>query len=227
MMTTALARLRAAAAKRKIVSVTVWDYPSGLLAETAGMDLVLVGDSLGITALGYKDTKSVTLDEIIHHTRAVTRAVKNAFVLADLPLGSYEKSHEHAIGSAIRLVKEGGAHGVKLEGGVEMSPTIQAISKIGIPVIGHIGLTLQRELDASNQGDESDDAVAAILTDAKSVQNAGAVAVVVEAVSSETAEKITKSLKIPTIGIGSGPECSGQMVVQTEALGYQTPVFPE
>ncbi|KAI8662085.1 3-methyl-2-oxobutanoate hydroxymethyltransferase [Fusarium keratoplasticum] len=201
-MTTALARLRAVAAKRKLVCVTAWDFPSGLLAETAGIDLVLVGDSLGITALGYKDTKAVTLDEMVHHTRAVGRAFKTGFLLADLPLGSYEKSTEHAIESAIRLVKEAGAHGVKLEGGCDVSPTIRAISKAGIPVIGHIGLTLQRDLDASNQVDDSNDACAGVLADAKSVQDAGAVAVVVEAVASQTAAKITSASGIPTIGIG-------------------------
>lgn len=218
-MTTALARLRAVAAKRKIVSITAWDFPSGLLAETAGMDLVLVGDSLGMAALGYKDTKAVTLDEMVHHTRAVTRAVKAAFVLADLPLGSYEKSTEHgkfpnlttrfcstnhytAIDSAIRLIKEGGADGVKLEGGVEMSQTIRAISNSGIPVIGHIGTTLQRGLDTSNHGAESEDADAGILADAHSVQDAGAVAMVVSSVSSQTAARITNALRIPTIGIG-------------------------
>ncbi|KAI8661078.1 3-methyl-2-oxobutanoate hydroxymethyltransferase [Fusarium keratoplasticum] len=201
-MTTALARLRAVAAKRKLVCVTAWDFPRGLLAETAGIDLVLVGDSLGITALGYKDTKAVTLDEMVHHTRAVGRAFKTGFLLADLPLGSYEKSTEHAIESAIRLVKEAGAHGVKLEGGCDVSPTIRAISKAGIPVIGHIGLTLQRDLDASNQVDDSNDACAGVLADAKSVQDAGAVAVVVEAVASQTAAKITSASGIPTIGIG-------------------------
>ncbi|KAH6887723.1 3-methyl-2-oxobutanoate hydroxymethyltransferase [Thelonectria olida] len=206
--------LRHFAAKRKIVGVTAWDFPSGLVAETAGIDLVLVGDSLGITFLGYKDTKAVTLNEMVHHTRAVTQAVKTGFVLADLPLGSYEKSTEHAIDSAIRLVKEGGAHGVKLEGGSEMSPTIQAISRIGIPVIRHIGLTLQRDLDASNQGDDSNDAVARILADANSV-------------ASQTAAKIINALRIPTIGIGSGPNCSGQLALQTEILGFQTSLLPE
>lgn len=219
-MTTALARLRNAASKRKLACVTGWDFPSGLLAETAGIDLVLVGDSLGITALGYEDTKKVTLDEMVHHTKAVARVFKTGFLLADLPFGSYERSTEHgksptrderrhsnshdsvAIDSAVRLIKEGGAHGVKLEGGSDVSPIIQAISKAGIPVIAHIGLTLQRDLDASKQGHESSDVSAKLLSDAKSVQNAGAVAVVLEAVASQTAAEITKTLEIPTIGIG-------------------------
>ncbi|KAM0424217.1 hypothetical protein ACHAPT_010589 [Fusarium lateritium] len=198
-MTTALSSLRATATKRKLACVTAWDFPSGLLAETAGIDLVLVGDSLGVTALGYEDTKSVTLDEMVHHTRAVSRAFKTGFLLADLPLGSYEKSTEHAIESAVRLVKEGRAQGVKLEGGCDVSPTIRAISRAGIPVIAHIGLTLQRDLDASRQGH---DASAELLSDAKSVQAAGAVAVVLEAVASPAAADITNTLEIPTIGIG-------------------------
>ncbi|RSL79687.1 hypothetical protein CEP51_007165 [Fusarium floridanum] len=201
-MTTALARLRTAASKRKLACVTAWDFPSGLLAETAGIDLVLVGDSLGITTLGYEDTKKVTLDEMVHHTRAVARAFKTGFLLADLPFGSYERSAEHAIDSAVRLVKEGGAHGVKLEGGSDVSPIIQAISKAGIPVIAHIGLTLQRDLDASNQGHDSSDTSTELLSDARSVQNAGAVAVVLEAIASQTAAEITNTLEIPTIGIG-------------------------
>lgn len=262
-MTTALARLRTIATTRRLACITAWDYPSGLLAESAEIDLVLVGDSLGITALGYKDTKAVTLDEIVHHTRAVARAYKTGFLLADLPLGSYEKSTEHgkvlsyaindkvsnapelktdslsAIESAIKLVKEGGAHGVKLEGGRDMAPAIRAISKAGVPVIGHIGLTLQRDLDASKEVDDGSEA----LEDAKSVQDAGAVAVVVEAVASGTADTITKTLRIPTIGIGygfsrriwsltnpfpsSGPHCSGQLALQTEILGFQKILFPE
>ncbi|KAI8412327.1 hypothetical protein FOFC_05584 [Fusarium oxysporum] len=152
---------------------------------------------LGITTLGYKDTKAVTLDEIVHHTRAVARAYKTGFLLANLPLGSYENYRE----SAIKLVKEGGAHGVKLEGGRDMACTIRAISKAGVPVIGHIGLTVQRDLDASKEADDGSE----VLEDAKSVQDAGAVAVLVETMTPRAADSITKALKIPTIGIGSGP----------------------
>ncbi|RSL44547.1 hypothetical protein CEP53_011187 [Fusarium sp. AF-6] len=226
-MTTALARLRTAVSKRKLACVTAWDFPSGLLAETAGIDLVLVGDSLGITTLGYEDTKKITLDEMVHHTRAVARAFKTGFLLADLPFGSYERSAEHAIDSAVRLVKEGRAYGVKLEGGSDVSPIIQAISKAGIPVIAHIGLTLQRDLDASKQGHSSSNASAELLSDARSVQNAGAVAVVLEAIASQTAAEITNTLEIPTIGIGSGSKCSGQLMLQTEMLGFQKSLFPE
>ncbi|KAI8714113.1 3-methyl-2-oxobutanoate hydroxymethyltransferase [Fusarium sp. LHS14.1] len=226
-MTTALSRLRTVAAKRKLACVTAWDFPSGLLAETAGIDLVLVGDSLVITALGYHDTKKVTLDEMVHHTSAVARAFKSGFLLADLPFGSYEKSTKHAIESAVRLVKEGGAHGVKLEGGSDVSRIIQAISKAGIPVIAHIGLTPQRDLDASKQEHGNYDASAELLSDARSVQSAGAVAVVLEAIASQTAAEITSALEIPTIGIGSGSKCSGQLALQTEILGFQKSLFPE
>lgn len=142
----ALKAFRAACASGTAACITAWDFPSAVLAEESGMDLVLIGDSTGVVALGLEDTVGVTLDEIIYHAKAVARGAKTPFRLGDLPLGSYEKSPEHAVESSLRLVKEGKCHGVKLEGGREMAMHISAITRAGVPVIGHIGLTPQRAL---------------------------------------------------------------------------------
>jgi 3-methyl-2-oxobutanoate hydroxymethyltransferase len=202
----ALKAFRTACKSGTAACTTAWDFPSAVLAEESGMDLILIGDSTGVVALGLEDTVGVTLDEIIYHARAVARGAKTPFRLGDLPLGSYEKSPEHAVDSSLRLIKEGKCHGVKLEGGREMAPHVAAITRAGVPVIGHIGLTPQRALAfADEEGEAFGTSVKSameVLEDALALQRAGAVAVVLEAVAGEAARVITRDLGIPTIGIG-------------------------
>ncbi|EKV11367.1 3-methyl-2-oxobutanoate hydroxymethyltransferase PanB [Penicillium digitatum] len=208
-----------------ITVLTASDFPSGHVADTAGMEIVLVGDSLAMVAMGMEDTNEVTMDEMLLHCRSVNRAVKSAFTIADLPMGSYEITPEQALTSAIRMVKEGGMKGVKLEGGAEMASTIRKISQAGIPVMAHVGLTPQRQHSLGGfrvQGKSVAGAVQ-LLRDALAVQRAGACMVLIEAVPPEIAEIITRRLSVPTIGIGSGNGCSGQVLVQVDMLGN----FPE
>ncbi|KAF4767905.1 hypothetical protein HAV15_002657 [Penicillium sp. str.  len=208
-----------------ITVLTASDFPSGHVADTAGMEIVLVGDSLAMVAMGMEDTNEVTMDEMLLHCRSVNRAVKSAFTIADLPMGSYETTPEKALTSAIRMVKEGGMKGVKLEGGAEMASTIRKISQAGIPVMAHIGLTPQRQHSLGGfrvQGKSAAGAVK-LLRDALTVQKAGACMVLIEAVPPEIAEIVTRRLSVPTIGIGSGNGCSGQVLVQVDMLGN----FPE
>ncbi|OBT81450.1 hypothetical protein VE02_09874 [Pseudogymnoascus sp. 03VT05] len=203
---------------------TAWDYPSALLAETAGMDLILIGDSTAIVALGQPSTIGITLDQMIYHCKSVKVGAKSPFLLGDLPMGSYEVSPQQGVESAIRMVKESQVDGVKLEGGVEMAPTVAAIVKAGITVIGHIGLTPQRAcLDDSDNPTYGQTAAAAksIWDDAVAIQEAGALAIVMEAVAGPVARMVTERLKIPTIGIGCGPNTTAQMALQSELLGYQ------
>ncbi|KAJ5964127.1 uncharacterized protein N7479_004003 [Penicillium vulpinum] len=208
-----------------ITVLTASDFPSGHVADTAGMEIVLVGDSLAMVAMGMEDTNEVTMDEMLLHCRSVKRAVKSAFTIADLPMGSYETTPEKALTSAIRMVKEGGMKGVKLEGGAEMASTIRKISQAGIPVMAHIGLTPQRQHSLGGfrvQGKSAAGAVK-LLRDALAVQKAGACMVLIEAVPPEIAAIVTQRLSVPTIGIGSGNGCSGQVLVQVDMLGN----FPE
>ncbi|KAK4862736.1 hypothetical protein LT330_002869 [Penicillium expansum] len=208
-----------------ITVLTASDFPSGHVADTAGMEIVLVGDSLAMVAMGMEDTNEVTMDEMLLHCRSVNRTVKSAFTIADLPMGSYETTPEKALTSAIRMVKEGGMKGVKLEGGAEMASTIRKISQAGIPVMAHIGLTPQRQHSLGGfrvQGKSAAGAVK-LLRDALAVQKAGACMVLIEAVPPEIAEIVTRRLSVPTIGIGSGNGCSGQVLVQVDMLGN----FPE
>ncbi|KAJ5788679.1 Pyruvate/Phosphoenolpyruvate kinase [Penicillium paradoxum] len=208
-----------------ITVLTASDFPSGHIADTAGMEIVLVGDSLAMVAMGMEDTNEVTMDEMLLHCRSVNRAVKSAFTIADLPMGSYETTPEKALTSAIRMVKEGGMKGVKLEGGAEMAATIRKISQAGIPVMAHIGLTPQRQHSLGGfrvQGKSAAGAVK-LLRDALAVQEAGACMVLIEAVPPEIAAIVTQRLRVPTIGIGSGNGCSGQVLVQVDMLGN----FPE
>ncbi|KAL9603813.1 MAG: hypothetical protein Q9219_000922 [cf. Caloplaca sp. 3 TL-2023] len=201
------------------------DFPSAHVADHAGMDMVLVGDSLAMVALGMEDTSEVVLEEMILHCRSVSRATKAAFTIGDLPMGSYEIAPEQALESAIRIVKEGRVQGVKLEGGIEFAPTIEKITRAGIPVLGHVGLTPQRQHAIGGfrvQGKTTAGAIK-ILQDALAVQNAGCFAVVLEAVPAEVAALVTKKLKIPTIGIGAGNGCSGQVLVQVDMSGNFPP----
>ncbi|KAL9598274.1 MAG: hypothetical protein Q9179_003980 [Wetmoreana sp. 5 TL-2023] len=205
--------------------ITAHDFPSAHVADHAGMDMILVGDSLAMVALGMEDTSEVVLEEMILHCRSVSRATKAAFTIGDLPMGSYEIAPEQALESAIRVVKEGRVQGVKLEGGIEFAPTIQKITRAGIPVLGHVGLTPQRQHAIGGfrvQGKTTTSAMK-VLEDALAVQAAGCFAVVLEAVPAEVAALVTKRLKIPTIGIGAGNGCSGQVLVQIDMSGNFPP----
>lgn len=201
--------------------LTAHDFPSAHVADAAAMDVILVGDSLAMVALGMEDTGEVTLEDMILHYRAVARATRAAFTVGDLPMGSYEISPEQALESAIRVVKEGRMQGVKLEGGREMASAISRITTAGIPVLGHVGLTPQRQHSLGGfrvQGKTADGAVK-VLEDALAVQDAGCFAMVLEAVPADVASLITEKLSVPTIGIGAGNGCSGQVLVQVDMTG--------
>ncbi|KAK5444345.1 cell wall biogenesis and architecture protein [Exophiala xenobiotica] len=211
--------------KSPIAMLTAHNFPSALIAQEAGMDMVLVGDSLAMVSLGMPDTSEVTLDEMIMCARAVSRAVNRSFTVGDLPMGSYEISPEQALASAIRMVKQGRMQSVKLEGGAEMAPQIKKITTAGISVCAHIGLTPQRQHALGGfrvQGNTLDKAMA-LYNDAKAVQEAGAFMVVLECVPSDIAEEVTNALSIPTIGIGAGNKTSGQVLVQIDMLGIRPP----
>jgi 3-methyl-2-oxobutanoate hydroxymethyltransferase len=213
------------ARQEPIAMITAHDFPSAHVADHAGMDMILVGDSLAMVALGLADTSEVTLDDMLLHCKSVARGAGSAFIVGDLPMGSYEVSSEQAVQSAIRLIKEGHVHAVKLEGGVDMAPTIKRITTAGIPVLAHIGLTPQRQnaLGGFRVQGKSTSSALRLLADAKAVQEAGAFGVVLEAVPAEVAALVTKQLHIPTIGIGAGAGCSGQVLVQIDMAGNFPP----
>lgn len=207
--------------EEKIVAVTAYDATFSRLLDAAGVDLLLVGDSLATVIQGRETTLAVTLDEIIYHTKAVSRGAKNALVVADLPFLTYQTSAEEAFRSAGRVLKETGASAVKLEGGEAMLPTVSFLSERGVPVMAHLGLTPQSVHTMGGykvQGREKQ-AAKAMKKDALSLQKAGAFAVVLEGIPSALGEDITQALEIPTIGIGAGPACSGQILVLYDLLG--------
>lgn len=205
----------------KISVLTAYDYPFAQLMDEAGIDIILVGDSVGSVFNGYENTLPVTMDEIIYHTRPVVRATSQALVVADMPFMSYQVDLAEARRNAGRLIKEGGAQAVKLEGGEHMAETISAISAIDIPVMAHIGLTPQsvhRMGGFKVQGRQEAQAEQ-ILADARAVEEAGAFAVVLEGIPASLAAQVSSSLSIPTIGIGAGPDCDGQVLVIHDILG--------
>lgn len=205
----------------KITMLTAYDFSTARLADEAGVNTILVGDSLGMVMLGYENTLSVTMEDMLHHTRAVTKGAKNALVVADMPFMSYQTSVYDAVVNAGRLIKEGGAQAVKLEGGAAVAEQIRAIVNAQIPVAAHIGLTPQ-SVNAFGgfkvQGKTAEKA-AQLIQDAKTVEEAGAFAVVLECVPAKLAEKISASVSIPTIGIGAGAGCDGQVLVYQDMLG--------
>lgn len=205
----------------KITMVTAYDFPTARAVEAAGLDMILVGDSLGMVVLGYDSTVPVTMDEMLHHTRAVMRGVETVHVVADLPFMSYQVSDEQAVMNAGRLMKEGGADAVKLEGGRVVASRIAAIVRAGIPVMAHIGLTPQSAaaLGGFKVQGRSLDAARGLIADAEAVQAAGAYAIVIEAVPRQLARMITARSSVPTIGIGAGPDCDGQVLVCGDLLG--------
>lgn len=210
--------------KIPITVLTAYDYPTGQRCERGGIDICLVGDSLAQVCLGYNGTTSLTLDEMLHHCRAVARGCKSPHLVADMPFGTYHISIKDAIRNAVRLIQHGNMESVKLEGGLDVVPIIQALTGAGIPVMGHIGLMPQRAAALSGyrvQGRDAEGA-ATLVQAAEALQAAGAYAVVLEAIPHKLAEFITNSLSIPTIGIGAGPKCSGQVLVWDDALGNWT-----
>jgi 3-methyl-2-oxobutanoate hydroxymethyltransferase len=215
-------RLTAGAIKRRkgktlFPIATAYDAPFGQFVEDAGVDVILVGDSLGNVVLGYDETTPVTVDQIVHHTQAVCRGTTRAHIIADMPFGSYQISDEDAIRSAIRMVKEGGACSVKLEGGAHESDRVRAIARTGIPVVGHIGVTPQTA--GLGPGFKMRTHRDRLVDDAKAIEAAGAYAIVLEVVDHEISREITAMLSIPTIGIGSGPHCDSQVLVLHDILG--------
>ena len=213
----------------KVTMVTSYDYTMAALVEEAGIDMILVGDSLGMTMMGYDSTIPVTMDDMVHHTRCVTRATSNTFVVGDMPFLSYEQDVATAVSNAGRLMKEGRCQAVKLEGGIEVCPQVKAMVEAGIPVVGHIGLTPQSVnafggFKVQGKGEEG---AARVLADAMAVQAAGAFAVVLECVPPKLAALITRKLDIITIGIGAGAACDGQVLVWQDmlAMGPFTPKF--
>jgi 3-methyl-2-oxobutanoate hydroxymethyltransferase len=198
-----------------ITALTAYDYPTARLVDEAGIDVVLVGDSLGMVVLGYENTLPVTLDEMLHHTRAVARAVRRAFLVADMPYGSYHASARDAVRNGLRFIKEAEAQAVKIEGGSTRARLVQRLTDAEVPVVGHIGLTPQsvHSMGGYRVQGTSLEAMHRLTADARALEDAGAIAIVLEGIPRELAASITAESAVPTIGIGAGPECDGQILV--------------
>lgn len=206
---------------RRIVMITAYDTPSARLADAAGVDVILVGDSLGNVVLGYDDPIPVTMDDMVRATQAVARGTNRALIVADMPYGSYQAEPDQAVAHAIRLIKEGGAHAVKLEGAGPLLPVVERMTGVGIPVVGHLGFTPQSVhlLGGARVQGKTRDSAQAILDGARGLQAAGVFSIVLELVPAPLARTITNSITVPTIGIGSGPNCDGQVQVWHDILG--------
>ena len=220
---------QAKAENRKLTMVTAYDYPFGLLADEAGIDIVLVGDSLGMVVMGLAGTVEVNMDHMIHHIRAVTRGCKNPFIVGDMPFMSYNTSIREAIINAGRLLKDGGCESIKLEGGVDFAPTVDAIVKAGIPVQGHIGLTPQTASSLGGFKMQGRDAAAAkqIIDDAKALEDAGVFSMILEAVPAPLGKIVAETVKVPVIGIGAGPDVDGQVLVTHDMIGLFDKFVPK
>ena len=205
----------------KITCLTAYDYPTARLLDEAGIDMILVGDSLAQVVLGYDSTIPVTLDEMLHHLRAVRRGVRRALLIADLPYGTYQTGDEQGLQAAVRYLKEGGAEAVKIEGGQKRVTLIRRLLDAEVPVMGHIGLTPQSQhvLGGYRVQGKTLESVHALLADAQAIEDAGAFALVLEGIPRELGALITQRLRIPTIGIGAGPDCDGQVLVLHDVLG--------
>ena len=210
------------AEKEKIVMLTAYDYPSALLAEEAGVDMILVGDSLGMVVLGYESTIPVTVDDMIHHTKAVKRGAKNTFTVTDMPFMSYHLSIDETLKNAMRIMQEGQADAVKIEGADDVLYKIAALTQAGVPVVAHLGLTPQSVGVLGGYKVQGRDAEAArkLIEDAKKCQEAGAIALVLECVPYQVAGDIANQLSIPVIGIGAGNETDGQVLVYHDVISY-------
>jgi 3-methyl-2-oxobutanoate hydroxymethyltransferase len=223
---TSVRRVTAGAIKRRknrtiFPVVTAYDAPFAEFAERAGIDVILVGDSLGNVVLGYDETTPVTMDDMIHHAQAVTRGTARAHIMVDMPFGSYQVSDEDAVRNAVRLVKEGGASSVKMEGGIPVAERIRAIYGAGIPVVGHIGVMPQTA--SLGPGYKVRTNRERLIAEARAIEAAGAYALVLEVIDRDVAREITQVVSIPTIGIGSGPHCDSQVLVLHDVLG----MYPE
>jgi 3-methyl-2-oxobutanoate hydroxymethyltransferase len=210
----------------RLVMVTAYDYPQARAAEAAGVDIVLVGDSLAMVVLGYADTLSVTMDEMVHHTKAVRRGLKRPLLVADMPYGSFHLGREQAVGNALRFIKEAGAQAVKIEG--DRPELVAAMVHAEVPVMAHLGLTPQslHRLGGFKVQGRDEATRQTILTAALELEQAGAFSLVLEAVPTDLAAEVTKELSIPTIGIGAGPECDGQVLVYHDLLGLEERIAP-
>ncbi len=213
----------------RIAMVTAYDYPSAQLAEEAGADIILVGDSLGMVVLGYDSTVPVTMEDMLHHTKAVTRAATKSFVLADMPFLSYHGSIDRTLHNAARLMQEGLVKAIKMEGGAEISEVVSTCVKAGIPVMGHIGLTPQavHQLGGYKVQGRQPEQASKLIQDALALEQAGVFALVLEMVPEELSQYITETVSIPTIGIGAGRYCDGQVLVFHDVLQYASPVTPK
>ncbi|MBZ5526323.1 MAG: 3-methyl-2-oxobutanoate hydroxymethyltransferase [Acidobacteriia bacterium] len=213
----------------RITSLTAYDYPTARLVDEAGVDILLVGDSLAMSVLGYESTLPVTLDEMLHHTRAVRRGTRRALVVADMPYGTYHAGMNEAVRNAMRFVKEAGAEAVKIEGGERRMELIARLVEAEIPVMGHVGLTPQsvNAMGGFRVQGKTPDAAQQVLRDARAVEAAGAFAIVLEGMPRDLAAQITADLRIPTIGIGAGPECDGQILVLNDLLGLTFGASPK
>ncbi|NQT31664.1 MAG: 3-methyl-2-oxobutanoate hydroxymethyltransferase [Deltaproteobacteria bacterium] len=213
----------------KIVMLTAYDYSTARLLDEAGIPLILVGDSLGMVVLGYESTIPVTIDEMLHHTKAVVRGTKQAMVIGDMPFMTYHVSVEDALRNAARFIQEAGAQAVKLEGGVTVAEKVKRIVECGIPVMGHIGLTPQsiHQFGGFKMQGKTPEAAANLLEDAKVLEQAGAFAIVLETIPARLAKLITDKVAIPTIGIGAGPDCDGQVQVINDILGSFADFVPK
>jgi 3-methyl-2-oxobutanoate hydroxymethyltransferase len=201
----------------KIACITAYDYTSAKILDQSGVDLVLVGDSLGMVMNGYENTIPVTLDEMIYHTKMVKRGLQRAFLVTDMPFGTYNTGHDKAVENCVRVIKEAGAEAVKIEGGAEVAPLVSRLVSAGINVMGHIGLMSVHTMGGYKiQGREGSEK---LINDAKSLEEAGAFAIVVEGTVAETSRQITEAIKIPTIGIGAGVHCDGQVLVYHDMFG--------
>jgi len=215
--------------KEKIVMLTAYDYPTAKLVDEAGVPLILVGDSLGMVVLGYDSTIPVTMDEMIHHTKAVVRGTEQSMIIGDMPFMTYHTTVSDALRNAARFIQEAGAQAVKLEGGVVVAETVKRIVDCGIPVMGHIGLTPQsiHQLGGHRVQGRTSEAAERLFADARALEQAGAFAVVLELVPAPLAKLISRKLTIPTIGIGAGPDCDGQVQVISDLLGLFTDFVPK
>jgi 3-methyl-2-oxobutanoate hydroxymethyltransferase len=213
----------------KIVMLTAYDYSTARLVDEAGIPLILVGDSLGMVVLGYESTIPVTMEEMLHHTKAVVRGTKQAMVIGDMPFMTYHVSVEDALRNAARFIQEAGAQAVKLEGGVTVAEKVKRIVECGIPVMGHIGLTPQsiHQFGGFKMQGKTPEAAARLLEDAKALEQAGAFAIVLETIPAQLGRLITDKTAIPTIGIGAGPDCDGQVQVINDILGSFSDFVPK
>ncbi len=222
-------RVRQAKGKHKLACLTAYDYATAMLIDRAGIPLLLVGDSLGMTMLGYTTTLPVTMEDMLHHTRAVVRGTTQGLVIADMPFLSYQVSVEQGLANAGRFLKEAGADSVKIEGGAFRAPLVQSLVGNGIPVVGHIGLTPQsvKAFGGYKVQGRAKEHEAALLADARALEAAGCFAIVLECIPESLGQQITDAIDIPTIGIGAGRHCDGQVLVTHDMLGLHSDVTPK